>query len=411
MLEAAEYKPDSQAFVDDPYPAFDRLRAGPPAMYDGETEQWVVSRHALVSALLRDRRLGRTYLHVGDHAEFGRAPEPEYLRAFWSTVRNGMLDREPPDHTRLRRLVSSAFTANTVRALAPRIAELAGSLVDELLDAGSDGSAVDLISVLAEPLPISVIAELLGIPEPDRHLLRPWSAAICRMFELNADRADGLAASAACTEFGDYLRGLASRRRDTPTDDLLSALTQVVDAGGDRLSEDELVGTCVLLLNAGHEATVNATGNGVWALLRHPDQHARLRADLDTLLSTAVEEMLRYDCATPMFERWVLENITVGDAVHLQRGSELALLLGSANRDPAVFPDPDRFDVSRSPNPHLTFGAGIHFCLGAPLARTELAATIGTLLRRAPKLTAATAPAYKPGFVVRGLRSLPVMVH
>jgi cytochrome P450 len=179
----------------------------------------------------------------------------------------------------------------------------------------------------------------------------------------------------------------------------------------------------VLLLNAGHEATVNATGNGVWALLRHPDQHARLRADPDGLLAPAVEEMLRYDCATPMFERWVLDDITIGtdgvgttadagpDAVPVRRGAEVALLLGSANRDPAVFTEPDRFDVGRAPNPHLTFGAGIHFCLGAPLARAELAASVGALVRRVPKLAPAAEPAYKPGFVVRGLHSLPVTVR
>jgi cytochrome P450 len=417
MGDPVVYQPGSPRFVTDPYPAFETLRAGPPALYDDATGQWVVSRYALVDRLLRDRRLGRTYLHVADHAEFGRPPEPAYLAPFWATIRNGMLDREPPDHTRLRRLVSAAFTARRVEQLVPRIATLAGGLVGELLDAGSDGSPVDLVAVLAEPLPVTVIAELLGVPESDRSLLRPWSAAICRMFELDADRADGMAASAACAEFGDYLRRLAATRRATPADDLLTALTQVADADGGRLSEDELVGTCVLLLNAGHEATVNATGNGVWALLRHPEQHARLRADPTALLAPAVEEMLRYDCATPMFERWVLNDVTIGDgtagteSVEVARGAELALLLGSANRDPAVFADPDRFDVSRSPNPHLTFGAGIHFCLGAPLARRELAASVGALVRRVPKLAAAAEPAYKPGFVVRGLRSLPVTVR
>jgi cytochrome P450 len=435
--EPAAYQPASARFVTDPYPAFEALRAGPPARWDEATGQWVVSRYPLVDRLLRDRRLGRTYLHVAGHAEFGRPAEPDYLQPFWATVRDGMLDREPPDHTRLRRLVSAAFTARRVRELGPRIAELAGALVGDVLDAGSDGSAVDLVAVLAEPLPVTVIAELLGVPEADRWRLRPWSAAICRMFELDADRADGEAASAACVEFGDYLSRLAALRRAEPADDLLTALTQVADADGDRLSSGELIGTCVLLLNAGHEATVNATGNGVWALLRHPDQHARLRADPDGLLTPAVEEMLRYDCATPMFERWVLDDITIGadgvgttangvgttadavgttadagpDAVPVRKGAEVALLLGSANRDPAVFTEPDRFDVGRAPNPHLTFGAGIHFCLGAPLARAELAASVGALVRRVPKLAPAAEPAYKPGFVVRGLHSLPVTVR
>ena len=423
MPEPAAYQPTSARFVTDPYPAFEALRAGPPARWDEATGQWVVSRYPLVDRLLRDRRLGRTYLHVAEHAEFDRPAEPDYLQPFWATVRNGMLDREPPDHTRLRRLVSAAFTARRVRELGPRIAELAGALVGDVLDAGSDGSPVDLVAVLAEPLPVTVIAELLGVPEADRWRLRPWSAAICRMFELDADRADGEAASAACLEFGDYLSRLAALRRSEPADDLLTALTQVADADGDRLSSGELIGTCVLLLNAGHEATVNATGNGVWALLRHPDQHARLRADPDGLLAPSVEEMLRYDCATPMFERWVLDDIAIGangvgtdadagaDAVPVRRGAEVALLLGSANRDPAVFTEPDRFDVGRAPNPHLTFGAGIHFCLGAPLARAELVASVGALVRRVPKLAPVAEPAYKPGFVVRGLHSLPVTVR
>lgn len=411
------YDPSSQHFVDDPYPVFDKLRAGPPSVFDEATGQWLVSRYPLVTGLLRDRRLGRTYTHVADHEAFGRERPPDYLAPFWATIGNGMLDREPPDHTRLRSLVSSAFTPRRVAALAARVQQLTDDLLDRLIDAGSDGSAVDLIADVAEPLPVTVIAELLGIPETDRELLRPWSATICRMFELGANRADGEAAASACVEFGDYLRQLAARRRASPTDDLLSDLVAVVDTDGDRLTLDELIGTCVLLLNAGHEATVNATGNGLWALLRHPEQHARLRADLDGLLISAIEEMLRYDCATPMFERWVLSDITIGDSangyepVTVPFGAELALLFGSANRDPSVFRDPDSFDIGRAPNPHLTFGAGIHFCLGAPLARMEMTTVVGSLLRRTPNLAPATEPTYKCGFVVRGLDALSVTVR
>jgi cytochrome P450 len=252
-----------------------------------------------------------------------------------------------------------------------------------------------------------VIAELLGIPPSDRHLLRPWSADICGMYELNPSEETARTAVRAANEFSDYLRAQARSRRDRPTGDLISALVQVQDEG-ERLTEDELIGTCVLLLNAGHEATVNVTGNGWWALLRNPDQLAALRAD-PGLLGTAVEELMRYDTPLQMFERWVLEDMTWG-GVDLPQGTELALLFGSANHDPTVFHDPGRLDLARADNPHLSFGAGIHFCLGAPLARLELEISFGTLLRRAPRLELNTEPEWKPGYIIRGLKELSVTV-
>jgi cytochrome P450 len=256
-------------------------------------------------------------------------------------------------------------------------------------------------------LPVTVIAELLGVPEVDRALLRPWSADICGMYELNPTRQAALRASAACTEFAEYLRQLSRQRRAQPRDDLITALTQVVSEG-DRLTEDELIGTCVLLLNAGHEASVNVTGNGWWALFRNPDQLARLRADR-TLLPTAVEEMLRYDTPLQMFERWVLADIEVR-GVPIPRGSEVALLFGSANRDPAVFAEPDRLDLSRVDNPHISFGAGIHYCLGAALARIELVCSYSALLAAAPALKLVKEPEWRPNYIIRGLRELLVEV-
>jgi cytochrome P450 len=243
------YDPWSPAFVADPYPAYARLRQEAAVQYFAPTDQWLISRHEDVDALLRDRRLGRSYLHVATPAEFGREPEPERLDPFWRVVRAGMLDVEPPDHTRLRRLVSKAFTPRMVARLQPMVVRTAEALVGTLLDAGSDGSAVDLLAVLAEPLPVTVIAEMLGIPAADRQLLRPWSADICGMYELNPSREVQDLAVKASIEFGDYLRGLAAERRVRPGDDLISALTQVVDEG-DVLTEDELVGTCVLLRRA-----------------------------------------------------------------------------------------------------------------------------------------------------------------
>ncbi len=404
---APAFDPWSAEFVAWPYDVYAHLREEAPVWYFEGTGQYLVSRYADVNGLLRDRRLGRTYLHVATHEEMGNEPDPEHLAPFWKLVRDGMLDREPPDHSRLRRLVSKAFTPRTVEQLRPRVAAMADALVDDLLDAGSDGSEVDLISTVAEPLPVTVIAEMLGVPESDRHLLRPWSAQIVGAYELNPTREAEDAAVRASEEFSAYLRDLAAHRRANPGDDLISALAGVVDEG-DRLTEGELVGTCVLLLNAGHEATVNVTGNGWWSLFRNPGELARLRADT-SLLPTAIEELMRYDTPLQMFERWVLEDVEL-HGVTIPRGTEVGLLFGSANHDPDVFPDPTRLDLGRRDNPHISFGAGIHFCLGAPLARVELLASFATLLRRAPRLALAEEPQWAGGYIVRGLKSLPVTV-
>ena len=399
MSASPTFDPWNPRFVAYPYDAYAELRAGPPVTFFEPTNQWLVPRFDDVNALLRDRRLGRTYLHVATHEEMGRPPDPEHLAPFWHVIRNGMLDREPPDHTRLRRLVSAAFTPRRVAELKPTVERLAGDLASAFVANGGG----DLIADVAEPLPVTVIAELLGIPHADRPLLRPWSADICGMYELNPTREAADLAVRACVEFSEYLRGLARARRAQPQGDLISALTQV-----DGLTEDELIGTCVLLLNAGHEASVNVTGNGWWALFRNPDQLAALRAD-PGLLETAVDELMRYDTPLQMFERWVLQDMDV-HGVTLPRGSEVALLFGSANHDPAVFHEPSRLDLARKDNPHLSFGAGIHYCLGAPLARIELVASFGALLTAAPQLRLVRAPEWKPGYIIRGLRGLDVTV-
>jgi len=395
------FAPSDPAFVAWPYDAYEQLRAGPRVQYDERTDKWLVSRHADVDALLRDRRLGRSYLHLATHAEMGRPEEPPEHAPFWRVIRSGMLDVEPPDHTRLRRLVSRAFTPRTV----DRMRSTVQQVTDRLVDGARAQGEFDLLATVAEPLPVTVIAEMLGVPEGDRHRLRPWSADICGMYELNPTEQTARTAVRACTEFADYLVDLSRERRARPQDDLITALTQVVDAG-DVLTEDELVGTCVLLLNAGHEATVNVTGNGWWALFRNPDQLARLRSDA-TLVPTAVEELMRWDTPLQMFERWVLEDLEV-DGVRVPRGAELGLLFGSANRDPAVFAEPDELDVGRDPNPHLSFGAGVHFCLGAALARLELQTSFATVLRRMPDLELLEEPVWKSGYVIRGLQSLRV---
>lgn len=399
----APFDPWSAAFVADPYPAYAELRATGRAHYFEPTDQWLVPHYADVSALLRDRRLGRTYLHRFTHEEFGRTPPPPEHEPFETLNGQGLLDLEPPDHTRIRRLVSKAFTPRTVEQLVPTVRRLAAGLVDDFVERGGG----DLLAAVAEPLPVAVIAEMLGIPESDRAPLRPWSAAICGMFELNPSEETARAAVRACLEFSAYLRELIAERRTNPGPDLISALVAAHDEG-ERLTEQEMVSTCVLLLNAGHEATVNTTVNGWWTLLRHPEQLAALRAD-HGLLPTAVEELMRYDTPLQMFERWVLDDIEI-DGTVIPRGSEVALLFGSANRDPARFTDPDMLDLARRENPHITFGAGIHFCLGAPLARVELAASFGELLRKAPGLRLAAEPEWNPGYVIRGVKELRVEV-
>ncbi|MEW2285188.1 cytochrome P450 [Streptomyces sp. NPDC047841] len=395
------FDPWDPAFVADPYPAYAELRARGRVIRYEPTDQWLVPHHADVSALLRDRRLGRTYQHRFGHEEFGRTPPPPEHEPFHTLNDHGMLDLEPPDHTRIRRLVSKAFTPRTVERLRPYVEGLANDLVAAL--AGNGGG--DLLTDVAEPLPVAVIAEMLGIPEADRAQLRPWSADICGMYELNPSEETAARAVRASVEFSDCLRELIAARREEPGEDLISGLIAAHDEG-DRLTEQEMISTAVLLLNAGHEATVNATVNGWWALFRNPDQLAALRAD-HSLIPSAIEELMRYDTPLQLFERWVLDDVEI-DGTTIPRGSEIAMLFGSANHDPAVFTDPARLDLTRKDNPHISFSAGIHYCIGAPLARMELAASMTALLRQAPTLTLAQEPKRKPNFVIRGLEGLAV---
>ncbi|KUM79450.1 cytochrome P450 [Streptomyces sp. ISL-22] len=400
---ALAFDPWDPAFLADPYPAYAELRARGRVHYFEPTDQWLVPHHADVSALLRDRRLGRTYQHRFTHEEFGRtAPPPEH-EPFHVLNDHGMLDLEPPDHTRIRRLVSKAFTPRTVERLKPYVRGLAGDLVSALVEKGGG----DLLTDVAEPLPVAVIAEMLGIPESDRAQLRPWSADICGMYELNPSQETAAKAVRASVEFSEYLLELIAARREEPGDDLISGLIAAYDEG-DRLTEQEMISTAVLLLNAGHEATVNATVNGWWALFRNPDQLAALRAD-HSLVPSAIEELMRYDTPLQLFERWVLDEIEI-DGTTIPRGAEIAMLFGSANHDPEVFTDPDRLDLTREENPHISFSAGIHYCIGAPLARIELAASMTALLEQAPTLRLAVEPERKPNFVIRGLEGLRVEV-
>ena len=310
---------------------------------------------------------------------------------------------DPPEHAQQRGLVNRKFTPRAVSGMEARVRELAATVFDRL---PADAEPIDVVDHLTAPFPLMVIAELLGIPASDRHLLRPWSQAIVKMYEYDRTPEHEAQAKTAGAEFAAYVSRLAVARRASPGDDLVSHLALVED-GGERLSERELVATCVLLLNAGHEASVNAFGNGLVALFRQPGELARLQADPWGLSHTAVEEFLRFDSPLHLFERTAKQPTVVG-GVELGAGEKIAALLGSANRDPLAFDRPGVMDVGRDPNPHLGFGSGIHFCLGAPLARLELQISLPLLVERFPRLALDGDPELRRTFVLRGYESVPV---
>jgi len=381
------FDPRDPAFLADPYPEFARLRAqGPVHRHDGLGLAIAVS-HSAASAVLRHRGLGRIWTD---------ATPAEQFVSFNMLHRNSLLENEPPVHTRLRRSISSAFNRGHVERLRPTVERLADGLVAKLAAAGSG----DLLEALAQPLPVAVIAELLDVPEDDRSRLVPWSNAIVKMYEYGLPMEGRVAAERAATEFVGFLRELAERRRREPGPDLITDLLAA------DLTEDEVVATAVLLLMAGHEATVNVIGNGVWALLRHPEQWRRL-VDDPGLVGTAVEELIRFDAPLQLFERTATEDVEIA-GFEVAEGEKIAALLGAAARDPEVFADPDVLDVARSGGAHLGFGAGIHYCIGAPLARIEIAAALSALTRRLPGLRLAGEPRRRPEFVIRGLATLPV---
>lgn len=386
--------PDVAALLDlrsptvqaDPYAALAAARSIAPVAWHSDLGMYVATSHAACNAVLRDRNLGRIFRD--------REPAADWDTFNWLHA-DSILDSEPPKHTRLRRLIAGAFGRGHVQRLAPRIEQLAEELVAGCAAQVRAGGAFDVIEGLAEPLPVLVIAELLGFPAADRHLLRPWSQAIVRMYEVARTPEEELAAQRACTEFASYVEELAADRVHHPGEDLLSDLVAARD-GSDRLSPRELVATAVLLLNAGHEASVNGFGNGLASLLRSGAEVG------DPIL--LVEEMLRHDSPLHLFERTAVRD-TVIEGVTVPAGEKIAALLGGANRDPEVFAEPDEFRPMRDPNPHLAFGAGIHFCVGAPLARLELATAAGVLLGRWPRLQILEAER-RPTFVLRGYQRL-----
>ena len=385
------FDPADAAFLDDPYPTFAALRAVAPVHEHPLLGMPVAVSYAACADVLRARSLGRIWADVEPAADFP---------AFNLLHRNSLLEREGESHDRLRTLVAGAFNRGHTARLEPAVRALADKLVAELAVQARHTGSADLMAHVAHVLPVEVIAELLGLPDELRPRLRPWSTAIVAMYEPDPGAGRRARAEEASAVFVDALRELVVHRRAHPGDDLVSDLiTADLDA-------DELVGTAALLLMAGHEATVNVIGNGVLALVSCPDQWRRLVAD-PGLDATAVEELIRFDPPLQLFERTAVRDTTVaGHAV--PEGTKVAALLGAAAHDPKVFDHPAELDVGRRPNPHLGFGLGVHYCLGAPLARVEVAAVLDALRRRMPGMALAAVPRRRPDFVMRGLRELRV---
>lgn len=383
----------SPDFHDDPYPALAELRAHGKPVWHEATGMFLAARHADANAVLRDKNLGRIFQP--------RKPEDDWFDFNWLHA-DSILDSEPPKHTRLKSLISKAFNPATIRELRPDIERLANAL----LDRAAEKTEFDLIGDVAEPLPVKVIAHLLGFPDSDEHLLRPWSQAIVKMYEVAPTEQHKAEARAAASEFAEYVHGLMLDRKANPGTDLISMLA-AVEEGGERLNAHELIATCVLLLNAGHEASVNGFGNGAVAALSRPDVVAPLRADPRGIGPTAVEEFLRFDAPLQLFERTATADTEIG-GVPIREGDKIAALLGSANRDESVFDRPTEMHLTRERNPHIGFGAGIHFCIGAPLARLEMNVLLPAVFERFPALSLTSEPRRRPGFVLRGYESVPV---
>lgn len=384
-------------FVINPYPQLAELRAESGPVWHEESQLFLAAKYKDANQVLRTRTLGRIF-------------SPRTPSADWETFNylhsDSILDSEPPKHTRLRSLVTKAFNPKRIEELRPNVERITEELLDQIAQKSAGQGHFDLITDFAEPLPVMVISELLGFPKSDEHLLRPWSQAIVKMYEPSPTDQERAEARQASNEFASYVHQLMVERQKNPGSDLISELA-LVEEQGEKLSATELIATCVLLLNAGHEASVNGFGNGMVAALERPEQLALLNSDPLGLAGAAVDEFLRFDAPLHLFERTATEDTEIGGVV-VPEGKKIAALLGSANRDAAIFENPDEMDLTRSPNPHIGFGAGIHFCIGAPLARMEMTTALPLLITSHPNLTLVGEPVRRPTFVLRGYESVKV---
>ena len=388
---------NNPTFVADPYEQLKELREfGKPVWHEG-MQIFLAARHSDANDVFRNKSLGRIFTD--------KKPDFEWETFNWLHS-DSILDSEPPKHTRLRSLVAKAFNRNKIEGMRPAVERITQQLLDVIEEKVKSGETFDLIADYAEPLPVKIIADLLGFPESEEHLLRPWSQSIVKMYEVNPSEQYQMEAKKAAAEFAEYVRSLAEHRKKNPGQDLITDLA-MVEENGEKLNSHELVATCVLLLNAGHEASVNAFGNGMVAALERPDQAELLRKNSRAITDTALEEFMRFDAPLHLFERTATVDTELG-GVKIEKGQKIAALIGSANRDSAVFERADEMDLTRDPNPHIGFGAGIHFCLGAPLARLEMSVSLPALWEKYPNMQLAGNPVRRPTFVLRGYESVSI---
>jgi len=388
---------NNPTFVADPYEQLKALREiGKPVWHEG-MQIFLAARHSDANDVFRNKSLGRIFTD--------KSPEFEWETFNWLHS-DSILDSEPPKHTRLRSLVAKAFNRNKIEGMRPAVERITQRLLDAIDEKVKSGESFDLIADYAEPLPVKIIADLLGFPESEEHLLRPWSQSIVKMYEVNPSEQYQIEAKKAAGEFAEYVRNLAEHRKTNPGQDLITDLA-MVEENGEKLNSHELVATCVLLLNAGHEASVNAFGNGMVAALERPDQAELLRKNSRAITETALEEFMRFDAPLHLFERTATVDTELG-GVKIEKGQKIAALIGSANRDSSVFERADEMDLTRDPNPHIGFGAGIHFCLGAPLARLEMSVSLPALWEKYPNMQLAGTPVRRPTFVLRGYESVSI---
>ena len=391
-------------FYADPYPTFHRLRSEDPVHWNEQWGAWLLTRYTDVVSVLRD---WSRFSNVGRISRFLDALPSDVrkkIRPFEEHFTTGLINSDPPEHTRFRRLVSKAFTPAVVEGLRPHIQ----SIVDELIDKVLTRERMDVIGDFAYLLPTTVIAQLIGVPLGDRNRFNTWADGITSFQGTGRALSRGaINAQDSLLELRDYFRRLIADRRRQPRDDLISRLANAEDQG-DLLNEAELLSISVTLLLAGYETTMSLIGNSVLALLRHPDQLRKLRSD-PTLMTSAVEELMRFDSPVGRQNRVARQDLELGGR-QIRKGQLVAALLGAANRDPQQFPDPDRLDITRSENRHVAFGYGIHFCVGAPLARLEAQIAIGTLFRRIAGIELADdPPVWREDINIHGLKSLPVV--
>ena len=390
---------NNPTFVVDPYEQLKELRQfGKPVWHEG-MQIFLAARHSDANDVFRNKSLGRIFTD--------KKPDFEWETFNWLHS-DSILDSEPPKHTRLRSLVAKAFNRNKIEGMRPAVERITHKLLDAINEKVKSGTTFDLIADYAEPLPVKIIADLLGFPESEEHLLRPWSQSIVKMYEVNPSEQHQVEAKKAAAEFAEYVRSLAEHRKKNPGQDLITDLA-MVEENGEKLNSHELVATCVLLLNAGHEASVNAFGNGMVAVLERPDQADLLRKNSRAITQTALEEFMRFDAPLHLFERTATVDTEVG-GVKIEQGQKIAALIGSANRDSEVFERADEMDLTRDPNPHIGFGAGIHFCLGAPLARLEMSVSLPALWEKYPNMQLAENPVRRPTFVLRGYERVSISV-